>query len=551
MSDGGKKVSFVVFFKLWADLQGWVVPDIHIAICHFLEHCNSRVRVLRVFRGCGKSTILGVFNAWRYYKDPETRILHQGSDDRTAYKTSRDVKNVLEKHPLTRNLGASTKGSIEFWWTHKGYLKDPRNPSMQAAGITSNITSSRADYVQNDDVEVMKNVLTPEAREKVRTRLSEQIHIAVPKAQKDFIGTPHSHESLYDEKIEAGAVDLTIPMYGKEHRFEEKTSTQVKFKCRFVPDFVFVGIGKRSWVAEEGKHYHVEHTTVVFKKPPNATVDCYADSAWPERFDHEEMVERRKECNTYNEWDSQYQLHAKPIGDVRLDPERIIPYDVEPEIRLANRQVSMWLGGTKIVGATAHWDCAKGRIGNDTSAFSVVFTDEVGRLYLHVCKALYGNIDVQCRQIRDIVVQYGLSRVTVETNGIGGHVPHILRKHLKKTGCGVGEHHETANKNKRILDAWEAPLDSGYLWASVDVLGLEESEGSQEEEEEGLWEEMINWNPKVKEQPDGYLDSSARAISDTPVRIGKSAGNPSTPEGKNWRPNQGTLTVKTDYDCSR
>ncbi len=457
MSSDDKKVSFAVFFKLWADFQGWIVPDIHIAICHYLEFCDSRVRVLRVFRGCGKSTILGVYNAWRYYKDPSQRILHQGSDDKTAYKTSRDVKNILEKHPLTRNLGASVKGSVEFWWTHRGYLNDPRNPSMQAAGITSNITSSRADYVQNDDVEVMKNVITPEAREKVRTRLSEQVHIAVPGAQKDFIGTPHSHESLYDEKIDAGAVDLTIPMYSKEQRFEEKTNELTRFKCRFVPEFVFVGIGKHSWVAEEGKHYRIEHTTIIFKKPPSATVDCYADSAWPERFDNEEMDERRRECNTFNEWDSQYQLHAKPITDVRLDPERIIPYAIEPVIKRSNRHIGMWLGNVKIVGACAHWDCAKGRIGNDSSAFSVVLTDEMGRLYLQVCRAVYGNIDEQCKEIRKIVIQYQLPRVTVETNGIGGHVPHILRKHLKKTLCGVGEHHETANKNKRILDAWGSP----------------------------------------------------------------------------------------------
>jgi len=539
MSSDDKKVSFAVFFKLWADVQGWIVPDIHIAICHFLEHCDSRVRVLRVFRGCGKSTILRCYNAWRFYRNPCEQILMQGADDKVAYKTSRATKNILEKHPLTKNLGASLQGSVEFWWTHQGYIFDPANPSMQATGITSNVTSSRATYVQNDDVEVMKNVATPEAREKVRHKLSEQIHIAVPKSQKDFIGTPHSHDSLYDEKIEAGAADLTIPMYGKEQRFEENISADTDFKCRFVPEFVFVGIGKHSWVAIEGEHYTLEHTTIKFKRPPNATIDCYADSAWSERFDHAEMADRRAECNTFNEWDSQYQLHAKPITDLRLDPERIIPYAEKPVIRRANRQIGMWLGNVKIVGACAHWDCAKGRIGNDSSAFSVVLTDDMGRLYLQVCRALYGNIDEQCKEIRKIVVEYHLPRVTVETNGIGGHVPHILRKHLAKTGSGVGEHHETANKNKRILDAWEAPLDSGYIWASVEVL------------EGDFWEEMASWNPKVKEQPDGHLDSAARALSDTPVRIGKMAGNPSRPDRQNWRPNQSQFTVKTDYDRSR
>jgi hypothetical protein len=534
-----QKISFAAFFLLWAEFQGWTVPAIHIAVCHFLENCTSRVRVLRIFRGCGKSTILGVYNAWLYYCDAQKRILHQGSDDKTAFKTSRDVKNILQKHPLTRNLGATLKGSVEFWWSHDGYLNDPRNPSMQAAGITSNITSSRADYIQNDDVEVLKNVQTEEAREKVRNRLSEQVHIAVPGAQKDFIGTPHTFDSLYDEKIEGGAVDLTIRLYEKEQRFEKETGLKTQFLCKFVPEYVFVGIGKYSWVAREGEHYTMKGQTLVFKKPPGATVDIYAHCAWPERFDHDEMAERRRECNTLNEWDSQYQLHAKPITDLSLDPEKIIPYDVKPIIRSSNKIIGMWLGKVQIVGATAHWDCSSGRIGRDSSAFSVVLTDHLGRLYLHVCKAVYGNIDEQCKQIREIVIELQLNRVSVETNGIGGHVPHILRKHLKNTGCGVHEHHETSNKNKRILDAWEAPLDSGYLWASMEVL------------EGDLWDEMTNWNPKVKEQPDGHVDSGARAIADTPVRIGNIAGKPTSPEQQNWRPNQGSIEVATDYDRRR
>jgi len=533
-----KKVSFAVFFLLWADFQGWEVPDIHIAICHFLEFCGSRIRVLRVFRGCGKSTILGVYNAWLYYRNPKRQILHQGADDKTAYKASRDTKNILEKHPLTRDsIGPNLSGQVEFWWTKEGYEKDPRNPGMQAAGILKNITSSRADYIQNDDVEVQKNVSTPEAREKVRHRLSEQIHIAVPGAQKDFIGTPHSHKSIYDEKIKAGAEDLTIRMYGLEQRFEDNVATKTRFSCKFSPEFVFVGIGEYSWVAKEGPDYVLDGNDIIFTKPPGATVDLYADSAWPERFDHEEMEWRRKECTTFNEWDSQYQLHAKPIQDIRLNPEKIIPYDVAPVIRHTNRKVTMWLGNVQIVGAATKWDCASGKINNDTSAFSVVLTDEKGRLYLQVCIGLLGNIDEQCREVKKYVKKYQLPRVDVETNGVGTHVPHILRNHLKGTGCGVGENHETKNKNKRILDAWEAPLDSGFLWAHVDVL------------DGALWDEMTEWNPKVIEQPDGHLDSGAGAITATPIRIGK-GGDTADNTRDNWRPDHGTFEVETDYDST-
>lgn len=532
-TEAGKYVSFAAFFLMWAEVQGWQVPGIHIIICNWMEH-RGRLAVLEVFRGCGKSTILAVYNAWCYYTKPTYRILHQGDQDDTAYKTSRDTKNVLMKHPLTkRTIGYQLRGEVSFWWTSNGYEYDPRNPSMQAAGILSNITSSRADEVQNDDVEVQKNVETPEAREKLRKRLGEQIHIAVPGAKRLFVGTPHTHDSLYDDLAASGADVLKIPLFGKEQRFGEKDreTGQTEFQCRFLPDLVFVGIGKHTTVAVEGEHFTRSGTTLRFHVAPVGTIDCYADNAWPERFTLEEMVERRKQCRTLNEWDSQYQLHAKPIVDVRLDPVRIIPYDVTPVLRMANRRVVMMLANVQIVGVSAYWDCSLGKLTSDASAFTVLLTDEAGRLYMQVCEALEGNIDDQCRRIRELVVQYQIPRVEVETNGPGGFVPPILRKHLKKTGCGVGEVWNTTNKNKRILDAWEAPLDSGFLWSHIDVLNGP------------LWDQMMEWNPAVKEQPDDYLDSGAGAIASTPVRIGKVVGNPTDGETHNWRPNHGQFDV--------
>lgn len=531
-------VSFAAFFIIWAERQGWVVPDIHIAICNYLEH-RKNLAVLEVFRGCGKSTILAVYNAWRYHQDPTYRILHQGDQDKTAYKTSRDTKNVLEKHPLTQYMAPAMKGESAFWWTGPGFESDPRNPSMQASGILSNITSSRADEIQNDDVEVQKNVETPEAREKLRTRLDEQVHIAVPGARHLYVGTPHTHNSIYDEVVELGADLLKIPLFGKEKRFTD-TTTELVYRCPFVPDTVFSGIGKYAKLMEPGVDYELDGKTLTFKEPPGATLDCYADNAWPERFTTDEMLSRRKKCATLNKWDSQYQLHAKPVTDVRLDPEKIIPYNCQPVIKQVNRRIGMWLGGVQIVGCVAWWDCSLGKIESDASAFTVVLTDELGRLYLQVAEDLKGDIDVQCRRVRDLVIQYQIPRVTIETNGPGGHVPAILKKHLKKTGCGVGEHWESKNKNKRILDAWEAPLDSGFLWAHVDTLITPEDEYTP------LWVQMQEWNPKVKEQPDDYLDSAAGAITATPVRIGKLVGKPSEATTENWRPNHGQFEVQVE-----
>jgi hypothetical protein len=96
-----EKASYAEFFHIWAEAQGWEVPLFHYRIADWLEH-RGDIGVLQVFRGAAKSTHLAIYNAWRYYRDPRSRILHQGDQDGTAYKTARDTKNVMMRHPRTR-----------------------------------------------------------------------------------------------------------------------------------------------------------------------------------------------------------------------------------------------------------------------------------------------------------------------------------------------------------------------------------------------------------------------------------------------------------------
>jgi hypothetical protein len=533
------KVSLLVFFLIWAKRMRWAVPDIHVRACYWLEH-RENLAVLRCFRGFGKSTLLAVYNAWRYYCDPTYRILHQSESNPTAYKTSRDTQNVLRNHPLTRHLLSANQGGIEQWWV-LGAI-DSRNASMYARGILSNVTSARADECQNDDVEVPSNIGTPEAREKMRYRLGEQIHIMVPGARQLFIGTPHTHDSLYDEVEGLGADCLTIRMFAQEHRIEEAKLNA--YDVPFVPDVVFSGIGKHSWVLVLGKDYQLTKTGIAFFTPPCTLVDCYAGSAWPDRFNAAELANRRFKTKTINEWDSQYQLHSKPVTEVRLDPARIIPYDVQPVMRYANGAAAMFLGSTQIVGAVAYWDCSLGKIKSDASAFSLLLTDARGQLYWHIAEGLTGEIAEfdsrdritggQVHQIRELVIKYQIPRVIIETNGPGGFAPSILKQALKGTGCGVGEEHSSTNKQKRILDAFESPLSARFLWAHVDVLRT-------------IWDQMRDFNPALTNQDDDFIDSGAGAISQTPVRIGRIVGKPTEARRDDWRPDAGVHEVQVDY----
>lgn len=541
-----RDVSFLTFFMMWARLQGWTVPLLHVRICVWLENCADPERVLMVFRGAAKSTIYAVYKAWRLYRNRAHRSLVWSADNETAGMLTADTINVLRNHPLCIGLLPKKPGAKRFWVLGS---RDARNASMRAVGVTSNATGARADDVDFDDIEVPGNIETPEARLKLRQRISESTHIAVPGAQKTFIGTPHTHDSIYPERIADGAATLIIPLFACATRYKQTTS-RIRYPIKFDPDsdglYVVVGIHKFARVLEEGADYQVQAGEIVFAKPPGAVLDIYSGCAWPERFDRKDIEKRRKETRTLNAWDSQYMLEAKPIEEIRLDPERITPYDVEATIRKANGAVAMFLGGVQIAMASVRWDPASGKPNSDVSAVAVVLQDLLGRRYLHRMEALTGELAEfdesgkritggQVWQLCDLVEKLNLPRIVVETNGIGTFTPAVLKAALKQrrlVGVGVGVEQAVANKSRRILEAWEPLLTShGQLWAHVSVL------------RGPLWDQMKDWIPTAPNQKDDFLDAGAGALTDTPERIIQIVGNPNASARDDWRHSAGEHQV--------
>lgn len=543
-----RDVSFLTFFLIWAKVQGWKVPLLHVRICQWLDTCGARVRVLMVFRGAAKSTIYAVWKAYKLYRDRTNRSLIYAADDKLAGKLTRDTLAVLRRHPLCAGMLPPKPGAFSFWVNG---ATDARNPSMEAVGVNSNATGSRADDADFDDIEVPKNIKTVEARQNIRQKIEESTHILVPGGKKTFVGTPHTHDSIYTEQIEGGADVLKIPLFEHVVRYE---NTSVKTRYRFdfpIGDdglYVLAGIGKFAKMMVEGQDYRFERSEVIFHKPPNVIIDICSMSAWPDRFTRDEIELKRKETRTLNGWDSQYQLEAKPISETRLDPARIIPYDCEPVIRYANRTASMWLGSAKIAGMAFRWDPSSAKINSDVSSTALVLQDEQGRRYMHNVTQLLGEVAEfgpdgqrivggQVWQICDLVEKFHIPRIVIETNGIGGFAPAVMKAALKqrKLVCGVAEEHAIANKNKRILEAYEGPMSSGMLWAHVDVLGGP------------FWDQMKDFNPATQNQADDYIDAGAGAITDTPERI-KVVPRDSdrAPRHENWRQNSGVFEVTVE-----
>lgn len=500
-----KKSSFPVFFMIWAESQGWRVPDFHVAVCDWLEN-RGPLALLMLPRGHAKSSILDVYNAWRFYIDPLAQILHQGSTDPDAYKVSRGTERVLETHPLCVDC-KKVRGETQRWWVDGA--SDVRYGSIYARGITSTVTGHRATEIQNDDVEVPQNIATPDAREKLRYRLSEQTHILIPGGTKLFVGTPHTHDSIYEEIKAQGADCLCLSAFGKEQRYEEPAR---EYAVSFKPEYVFSGIGAHSMALREGFDYTYHNGKVVLSSQPKGMIDFYSDALWPDRFTPMEMEKRRRECRTINEWDSQYMLRAQPIHNIRLNPDKIKWYDCQPEFVMRNGSLTMTLGNVKITSSRAYWDVALGRVGGDDSVLSVVFGDDEGNLYWHTAQELHGELDAQCEQVAATAKLLCLANVIVESNGVGGFVAAKLRQFLMPIGCSVTEKPAKGNKNERIIQAIEPAISGGFLWAHRSLIA------------NGVSSQMRDWQPITKNKPDDFLDSGAGAILANPVRIGRNRG---------------------------
>ena len=102
------KIDFFEFMYVWFKLQGLKVPLHQKKIARWLSGLwcrgGERQALLMAFRNSGKSTVVGLFCAWVLYRSPSTRILVMAADHSLARKMVRNVKRIIEQHPLTKKL---------------------------------------------------------------------------------------------------------------------------------------------------------------------------------------------------------------------------------------------------------------------------------------------------------------------------------------------------------------------------------------------------------------------------------------------------------------
>ncbi len=485
------EADFKLFTIIWFQGQGMGMPDHHAWMAQWLETSWKKGDLnllLMAFRSAGKSTIVGLFAAWLLYRQADLRILVLAADHALAKKMVRNVKRILEKHPLTEHL---LPENPDQWASDRFTVKrmmELRDPSMLAKGVTSNITGTRADIVICDDVEVPNTCDTAEKREELRARLGEINYVLVPGGTQLYVGTPHTYYSIYAEDV-------------------------------------------RSEIGEEQVFLDG------FKRLKLPVMGEAGQSAWIEKYSPQ-MIAQMKRAAGPNTFASQMMLEPVNIAQGRLNPQLLQHYDLELEYQ--KELQTLFLGQTKLVSASAFWDPAFGSATGDRSVLAIIYTDADGRFYLHHME--YIRVDArneqdeatqQCRIVAQIAKAHYLPSITVETNGIGKFLPKILRNEMAKAHvpCSVLEMNQTRSKSERILEAFDAILAAQRLSVHTNVFKTP------------FRTEMQEWRPSGGKGHDDGLDAVASALLQSPDRLPRIFGK----GHHGWMNNNKTIRADTNF----
>lgn len=194
------KADFKNFLYLsWKHLG---LPDptpMQYAMADYLQH-GPRRAMIQAFRGIGKSWITACFVLWLLLCNPQLKILVISAAQDRAEAFSFFTKQLIHDMPLLAHLIPKDDQRSSMVQFDVGPAKAAQAPSVKCAGITGQITGSRADIIIADDVEVPKNSLTQLMRDRLSTAIKEFDAILTTNREVNriiYLGTPQTEMSIY------------------------------------------------------------------------------------------------------------------------------------------------------------------------------------------------------------------------------------------------------------------------------------------------------------------------------------------------------------------
>jgi len=186
--------------------------NVQYQICDALVAGDSLLS-LQAFRGIGKSHLASLYCLWKGYWNHEVKILIVSATSKRAAEFVKFCRDTINLCPFLHHMKpGKSQRDLSYSFDFSDCLPS-QTPSIEAKGITSQITGSRANIIIADDLEVSINSLSAEAREKLESLSREFVSILMPEGNTIYLGTPHSSSSIYNRLPGLGYKLVKFPAY--------------------------------------------------------------------------------------------------------------------------------------------------------------------------------------------------------------------------------------------------------------------------------------------------------------------------------------------------
>lgn len=197
----------LVFIKLLA--PHLALAPAHVELINWWQSsARKQNRLVLMPRGHLKSKLVAYKTAWEITRDPTSTVLYVSATSALAEKQLHLIKRVLTSPTYRKywpDMVHPDEGKRERWTSEEISVDHPmrakegiRDPTVKAAGLTTNITGFHATNVKLDDIVVPKNAYTQDGREKVAGLVSLLASIKEPESTMDCVGTRYHDKDQYD-----------------------------------------------------------------------------------------------------------------------------------------------------------------------------------------------------------------------------------------------------------------------------------------------------------------------------------------------------------------
>jgi phage terminase large subunit-like protein len=266
-----------------------VLGDIHCELFRWWTRGEAKDNQLVLLpRDHQKSACIAYRVAWWLTKHPDSTILYVSATSDLATMQLKAIKDILTCDayrfywPEMVNINENSR---ERWTADEISVDHPRrrqegirDPSIKAAGLTSNLTGAHCTVAVLDDIVVPSNAYTESGRSQVKAMYSQLASIETTGAKEWVVGTRYHPGDLYKDLMEMTETyydetsddDIEKPVYEVFERVVEKNGEFLWPKQRRADGKTF-GFDERELARKKAKYLDTTQFYAQYYNNPNTS----------------------------------------------------------------------------------------------------------------------------------------------------------------------------------------------------------------------------------------------------------------------------------------